>query len=328
MVQPLRGRRSVKGGLLATLVAITSVSAHRSDATPLTFEMPFAAQQTHSDTRIDSYALPTGPFDAGALPTLALEGEVTRMAWQVRGQMTTLQLLAPVREKLSEMGFSPLLQCDTDACGGFDFRFGVDLIEAPDMNVDLFDFRALSAQRGTGDTADHVFLLISRAGSVGYIQLTHVTSFDAAAQPSAPDAIEVPLEPDPESPTDLSDIATGLTQRGQVILGDLIFATGSSNLQEASYTSLNALADFLKTDAARRVVLVGHTDTQGTLAGNVALSKRRAGAVMQRLSSRYSVPPSQMTAEGAGYLAPVASNLTDTGRKANRRVEAVLLSME
>ena len=35
-----------------------------------------------------------------------------------------------------------------------------------------------------------------------------------------------------------------------------------------------------------------------------------------------------MAADGAGYLAPVASNLTQDGREANRRIEAVLLEAE
>ncbi|KAA2312531.1 OmpA family protein [Pseudooceanicola sediminis] len=344
---------SRKGKVIAALLGLgLAVRALDGQAAPLAFELPFSARQTHSVTSIDSFALPTAPFADGNVTSLPLEGEVSRMAWQVGGQMTTLQLLAPLREKLEGMGFVPLLQCDTDACGGFDFRFAVDVIEAPDMNVDLFDFRALSARRGVGKDADYVFLLVSRAGPVGYIQLVHITPAPVALFPQddPADATQDGIDggslvgAHADSPGDPADgvtadevtitdpdaaaMAAALTQGGRVVLGDLIFATGSAELAEAPYDALTALAAFLKAGAGRRVALVGHTDTEGSLAGNIALSKRRARAVMERLSRRYGVPSGQMTAEGAGYLAPRATNLTEAGREANRRVEAVLLSLD
>tara|TARA_R110000737_G_scaffold274870_1_gene281723 strand:- start:53 stop:1045 length:993 start_codon:yes stop_codon:yes gene_type:complete len=324
-----RQARALTLTLLPALLGMTMLAPICGQAAPLSFEMPFAGRQTHSDTRIDSFALPTAPFAKGKVPSLALEGNVTRLSWQVSGQMTTLQLLAPLREQLEGMGFTPVLQCDTDACGGFDFRFGVDVIQAPDMNVDLFDFRALTAQRGTGEDADYVFLLVSRAGSVGYVQLVHITPEQVdLTVPEADDAPGSEAVLGVTTPSaEASDIADTLTASGRVVLGDLIFATGSSELAEAPYPSLSALADFLKVSAGRRVVLVGHTDTEGRLESNIALSKRRARAVMERLTRRYNVPASQMSAEGAGYLAPMASNETEAGRETNRRVEAVLLSL-
>ncbi len=64
------------------------------------------------------------------------------------------------------------------------------------------------------------------------------------------------------------------------------------------------------------------------LDANIALSKRRAGTVRDRLVNEYGVPPGRVAAEGMGYLAPVASNLTPEGRERNRRVEALLLPVE
>jgi outer membrane protein OmpA-like peptidoglycan-associated protein len=72
------------------------------------------------------------------------------------------------------------------------------------------------------------------------------------------------------------------------------------------------------------VVLVGHTDASGGLAANVALGAKRADAIRARLVAS-GVPTAQVSAEGAGYLAPRASNLTDEGRRLNRRVEVVLV---
>ena len=56
---------------------------------------------------------------------------------------------------------------------------------------------------------------------------------------------------------------------------------------------------------------------------NLSLSKRRATAVAAELSSRYGVGANRLHPEGAGAMAPVASNHTDAGRAKNRRVELV-----
>ena len=53
---------------------------------------------------------------------------------------------------------------------------------------------------------------------------------------------------------------------------------------------------------------------------------RRAESVRSRLRDGYDVDPAQMQADGVGFLAPVASNLTEAGRAENRRVEVILLS--
>jgi OOP family OmpA-OmpF porin len=75
-------------------------------------------------------------------------------------------------------------------------------------------------------------------------------------------------------------------------------------------------------------VLVGHTDATGGLEINISVSRRRAASVVERLVAAYNVPRAQIAAEGVGYLAPRATNLTDAGRTANRRVEAVLVGAE
>ena len=84
----------------------------------------------------------------------------------------------------------------------------------------------------------------------------------------------------------------------------------------------------LRSDGTLRIALVGHTDATGSLEANVAVSRARAVSVRERLIADYGVDATQMDAEGMGYLAPVASNLTPDGRERNRRVEAVLLNVE
>ena len=75
-----------------------------------------------------------------------------------------------------------------------------------------------------------------------------------------------------------------------------------------------------------RIALVGHTDTVGSLDGNIALSVSRARSVRQRLIDAYGIAPERLQSQGMGFLAPYTSNTTEEGREANRRVEAVVLA--
>lgn len=68
---------------------------------------------------------------------------------------------------------------------------------------------------------------------------------------------------------------------------------------------------------------MGHTDNVGTLASNMDLSRRRANAVAQVLTTNYKVAAARLSAQGDGPNAPVASNDTEDGRAKNRRVELV-----
>ena len=70
-------------------------------------------------------------------------------------------------------------------------------------------------------------------------------------------------------------------------------------------------------------MLVGHTDAEGSLEANRALSERRALAVVERLVASHGIAPERLRAEGVGYLVPRAPNTTEEGRARNRRVEVV-----
>ncbi|QGX99308.1 OmpA family protein [Roseovarius faecimaris] len=272
-----------------------------------------------------SYLMPVGPYADGTLPVLEVEGRIVLQAWRLAAQsITTLQILAPLRDQLTAAGYQVLLDCEGQECGGFDFRFGTRVLPAPDMFVDLFDYRFVALRKGEEAAAEsYASLLISRSGTTAYIQVIHVAPQGGRGVSVAADA-RVQL---PRAEAD-QPLAQALRDQGHVILGDLNFQSGSSDLGEGPFASLTALAAFLKSDPGLRVALVGHTDTVGGLTPNIALSKRRAASVLERLVSVHGVPRAQLDAEGMGYLSPIAPNLDRAGREANRRVEAVLLNSE
>ncbi len=306
--------------------------AARADALLLP---PGAELQHEQATPLGSYPMPVGPHGPEGIRMRPLEGAVTRQAWRLPGtDLTTLQILAPLRAQLRDAGYEMLFTCETAGCGGFDFRFGTQVIGAPDMYVDLGDFRYLAARQGAeGDaTARHVTLLVSRSRNAGFVQIVRTEPATGDPAPAAPGAEPGEEAEAPATDTTLaaaavpSDIAAALAGQGRAVLGGLTFDSGAARLATGDYPVLDALAGWLAEDPARRIALVGHTDATGALDPNVALSRRRAQAVRERLLSDHGVPAAQVSAEGMGFLAPLASNATAAGREANRRVEAILLA--
>ncbi|MCG7521061.1 OmpA family protein [Ruegeria sp. Ofav3-42] len=276
--------------------------------------MPSGARLVSDRTSaLDSYELPIGPFADGAVPAREVEGKVERFTWRLQsGSSTTLQLLAPLRDQIAAQGYEILLDCQASVCGGFDFRFGTEVVPTPDMYVAIQDYRFLSAAEGDAV----VSLLVSRNPPDGYVQMIRVTPVGVTAPP--PLVIEETVNPS-------GSLLAGLEQNGHVILDDLHFRTGEITLGEGPFSSLELIAEFLAKNPDTRLALVGHTDDTGALEANISVSTGRAQTVRVRLIEKHGVAADRIEARGIGYLAPLTSNATPEGRDLNRRVEAVLL---
>jgi OmpA-OmpF porin, OOP family len=122
---------------------------------------------------------------------------------------------------------------------------------------------------------------------------------------------------------DATQIAKGLSTEGKIALYGIYFDTGKSELKPESAPQLTEMAKLLKQSPAVRVFIVGHTDNQGGFDANMALSQKRAEAVVAALSKEHGIDARRLTARGAANIAPIASNAADTGRAKNRRVELV-----
>jgi outer membrane protein OmpA-like peptidoglycan-associated protein len=293
----------------------------------LTLELPakVLAEETRSETP-GSYALPTAGFDGTRVPALQVEGALDQRSFRLDAPgATTLSIFAPLRDQVLAAGYEILFECESRACGGFDFRFNTDVMPEPDMHVDLGDFRFLSARSG----ADAVSILVSRSAGAAYVQITRVSDAPLAVQPTET-AIDLDDPPvlravDPATPA-ASDLAAALDEVGSAVLDDLVFASGAATLSAGDYPSLAAVAAWLQANPDGTIALVGHTDASGSLAANVALSERRAEAVAEVLIQTYSADPARVVARGVGFLAPRATNQTEDGRQKNRRVEVIVTS--
>ena len=268
-------------------------------------------------------ALPVEPWRDGTLPAITLEGDVTHRAWRIdAGDLSSLQILRPLREQLRNQGFDVVFDCAAQVCGGFDFRFELPILLPPAMQVDLAKFHALSATDGAGSGA---MILASAGAEAGFVQVSQVTP-PGQARPAAESGL-APLVSGPFATT-TGDLATLLDTAGRAVLDGVSFGSGSDTLAPGGDEALAAVADYMARFSDRSVALVGHTDASGSLEANIALSKRRARAVLERLATSYGIDRNRMEAEGMGYLAPLASNLTPDGRALNRRVEVILTSTD
>jgi OOP family OmpA-OmpF porin len=293
-----------------------TLCASVAPAAGLTLDLPDRSVTSLSrDDGLSSYAVPTGPFASGAVPTRTVEGPLRQTAWRVdQPGATTLDLLAPLRAQVQAEGFRTLFECEAEACGGFDFRFATLVLPEPEMHVDLGDFRFYAAERGD----EVISLLVSRTTMAGFVQLIHVGA--EAKAPPVLTASTMAAEPA------TADLGTRLLSGGSEALDDLVFASGSATLASGDYSSLRDLAAWLRENPGLTVALVGHTDASGALEGNIALSHERAEAVRTHLVQTEGIPPAQVEAQGVGYLSPRATNLSDAGREKNRRVEVMVTS--
>lgn len=104
----------------------------------------------------------------------------------------------------------------------------------------------------------------------------------------------------------------------------ITFASNSSDLNAQFYSALDGVSMVLKEYDKTVIEVAGHTDSTGTDQYNQALSERRAQSVASYLSS-HGVVSKRLITVGAGEAHPVASNDTEQGKAANRRVEMTIV---
>lgn len=319
------------------LLTVLAACAAAGPVAAAALEFPSTAIQTASSSEtFGSQRVPITGYENGQMQSVWAEGAIQQQAWQMAlGGQTTLQILAPLRDQLSEAGYEIIFECAANDCGGFDFRYALDLLPEPDMHVDLGDYRFIAAQRATDTRPEYITVVVSRTDAHGFVHVTQVGEDALPVQNTivtatkSPPAIAELVDPEKLAgtvvPQALPDL---LAAEGRAVLEDLSFQTGSSRLEDAEFASLNSLAEYLNAGTERQVVLVGHTDAEGTLDNNIRLSKARANAVRTYLVETLGVARNQVVAEGVGYLVPLTTNQTEEGRTANRRVEVIVTSME
>jgi outer membrane protein OmpA-like peptidoglycan-associated protein len=107
----------------------------------------------------------------------------------------------------------------------------------------------------------------------------------------------------------------------------ILFATGKSDLNNASIAELSKLAVSLAQHPDTDITINGHTDNTGSRAINETLSLQRARSVQNFLVGQ-GLSSNRFTVNGLAYDVPVGDNSTAAGRARNRRVEVFLTASQ
>jgi outer membrane protein OmpA-like peptidoglycan-associated protein len=110
--------------------------------------------------------------------------------------------------------------------------------------------------------------------------------------------------------------------------GPIVFKTGSAEIDVAkSEKTLKAIHEIIMNYPGLMVQVEGHTDNVGNAKSNLALSQKRADAVMNHLIKTYKTEARRLKAKGFGDTVPIADNKTEGGRAKNRRVDFSVTKM-
>lgn len=115
-----------------------------------------------------------------------------------------------------------------------------------------------------------------------------------------------------------------IVDRKFVIRKKIEFKLNSAELEPSSTALLDQIADVIKRNKVKKLLIVGHTDSTHTEDYNLKLSLARANTVKTYLVRR-GISEDALMAQGFGKRKPIAPNTTEAGRSKNRRVEFFIL---
>ena len=279
---------------------------------------------------------PMGPVALGSTgkPTAAKserwEGKLTRLVYLAPDKRTPLEVARNYEQELAKGGFRTLYACAGDACGPARGLSLAGLID-PQLkygNAGPYDFgtlalygqldgaRYLVARRTAGGSETSLFVYTGlRTLPMPPETVNRAVVVVGIVERAAMDTGMVTV--------DASAMSKAIAEAGHVALYGIYFDTNKADVKPESTAALKEIATLLQREPALTLLVVGHTDSTGDYAANLALSDRRAAAVIQALTTAHGVEAARLKPAGAGMMAPVASNQTEAGRAKNRRVELV-----
>ncbi|HET9951846.1 MAG TPA: OmpA family protein [Candidatus Eisenbacteria bacterium] len=115
--------------------------------------------------------------------------------------------------------------------------------------------------------------------------------------------------------------AKEMLAEGKLVTYGIHFESGSDVVQADSAPILRQVASYMESKPDVKLKITGHTDNVGKPAANLDLSKRRAAAVANVLSTQFGVAADRFQTDGLGDTKPLSGNAKPEGRAMNRRVE-------
>ena len=175
------------------------------------------------------------------------------------------------------------------------------------VRSDTVEVRGLTGSQNAKAKIAQILSAKLGQGKTYKVDVTYVESLDPAAALPTPDECRLRIE-------------------AAISVQKIAFSPGSADLTQAARGTIDALVAVLTNCPNMRVEIAGYTDSQGSEEGNRKLSQSRAEAVLTALKGRR-VAVDGFSAVGYGEANPIADNLAEDGREANRRIEFKFLDL-
>lgn len=168
------------------------------------------------------------------------------------------------------------------------------------------------------DDCAYLMLAFYQPPVVGRLDYAMVAGFQkqAIVQPGFQHTLSLG-NPSATSASPLPPLAYKPTMGGAVIM--VRFPFDSTRLEPEGQAVLDGFLNGAKSKGHRHVLITGHTDSMGSRQYNNRLSVARANSVKDYLQRHLS--GLSIETQGMGEASPAATNLTETGRRSNRRAE-------
>lgn len=323
---------------LAPLLSF-SISASGANAVNLATDRPGGTDHPLVSRYAGSTLYFYGEENYGTAPTLimgkgkpieeALEGKISnKIYWGPIGR-SPLEIFRNYQAALRNAGFEVVYQCEPAQCGKDEVaskvvRWAQKAKWVDGGQSDFWIIRMFEYKPGLH------YLHARRHGSPGSVDVQVVlrsgekeTDETYNRVPQFIQVVESVQVEQGKVTVDATAIANSLARDGKIALYGILFDTNLAVVKPESMSTLEQMASALKNNPALNVFIVGHTDNQGSVEANLALSRKRAQAVTELLRTRYGIAETRLLSQGVANFAPVASNLTEDGRAKNRRVEMV-----
>jgi OOP family OmpA-OmpF porin len=309
-------------------LAFAQTDAPGSEDHPMVSRYEGSTIDGYEVKEFDEYRLALGPAvwnedGSEKIPKeqAALEGQITRILYRGPKERSTLEILSNYRSALGAAGFDILYDCSSDCGNNFSYllygpmEMRVRTSKTSGSAFDLpQDLRYLAARFQDADRTVHVSVLTAFDNGFSAVSKTPVTLLEVIESRSMDTGMVT---------VDAEAIGKGIDATGHMAIYGVLFDTGSATIKPESGPVLAEIAKLLNDRPDLKLLVVGHTDNQGTFEYNMNLSAQRANAVTRYLSEQSGIDPGRLQASGVGYLAPVATNDSADGRARNRRVELV-----
>lgn len=247
-----------------------------------------------------------------------LAGKITRILYRSPKKRSTLEIMRNYQKNLKAAGFESLFTCGGKDCSNALYNVTSHWKKSTRWTRDVFArmpdgqrYMAARLKRPEGDV--YVALYIGTHTLMNSMRGPYVSLDVIQLKPMQSNMVKV----------DAAAMEKGIAKEGRVSIYGIYFDTGKTVVKPESKESLDEIAKLLKSKPKLKVFIVGHTDSVGTFDYNLDLSRRRANAVVAKLTAGYGIAKGRLIPRGVGPLAPVASNRAEAGRAKNRRVELV-----